>query len=492
MILYKSTLTIIVMALLFSALVPFYTSLPRTSFIEPVYAQSTVPITGAMVIVTGSNGSEYAISGSSGGYQIVEGLGTGEYSAVVMAKGYIDGKVEKIQVIAGQETSGIDFLLKRSGAISGKVTGPGGQPLKGILVYATQTEGTGGNASSYALTGEDGSYFIYSGLSTGTYNVTAGFYSTGYISQTQSNINVVEVQETSNLNFQLEVSGTISGTVTTTEGIPLANVIVMATSSDGNYYGFAYTDVNGNYRIDTNLGTSTYTVYAYKGMIPAFISDVSVTAGQETANIDFQISITPSGSISGRVTDTGENPIQGATVSASGPAGYGSAETDSNGYYIISEGLDTGSYTVSATASGYNPSSPNNVSVTVNQETNDVNFQLQKISGTTSGSISGQVNGESNPIVPPSTTSLTSTTSTSTTSTSTTSTSTTSTSSSETTTSTTESSTTTSETTTTSSSTSTSITETTPFPWIYVIIGVVVVVIIFGVVFALRMRKPKV
>lgn len=486
MISYKSNLTIIVMALLLSALVPLYTSLPQKSFIEPVYAQSTVSIMGAMVFVSGSNGSEYAITGSSGGYQIVEGLGTGEYSAVVMAKGYIDGKVEEIQVIAGQETSGINFLLKRSGAISGKITGPDSQPLKGILVYATQTQGTGGNASSYAVTNDDGSYFIYSGLSTGTYNVTAGFYSTGYISQTQSNINVVEVQETSNVNFQLEVSGTISGTVTTTEGIPLANVIVMAVSSDDNYYGFAYTDVNGNYRLDTNLGTGTYTVTAYKGMMPS-ISDVSVIAGQETANIDFQISITPSGSISGRVTDNSENPIQGATISASGTAGYGSAETDSNGYYIISEGLDTGSYTVSATASGYNPSSPINVTVTVNQETTNINFLLQKISGTTSGSISGQVNGESNPIVPPSTTSSTSTTSTSTTSTSTTSTS-----SSETTTSTTESSTTTSETSTTSSSTSTSITETTPFPWIYVIIGVVVVVIIVVAVFMLRMRKPKV
>jgi hypothetical protein len=284
------------------------------------------------------------------------------------------------------------------------VTGSSGNPVEGVIVYATQTSGTGGNVSSYELTATDGSYMINAGLSTGTYNVTAGFAfgisgeTLGYIPQTISGINIAGVQEISNVNFQLDTSGSISGKVTTSSGIPLANVLVAATSETSEYYGIAYTDSSGFYKITNGLGTGVYMVVALKGLIPSFMEDVAVTVGQETSNINFQITISPSGSMSGRVTDTSGNAIEDASVYASGTAGSGTAETDANGYYIISEGLGTGSYTAYASASGFTSSSPMTVSVTIDQETTDVNFQLQRVSGTSSGKISGQVTGEPNPI----------------------------------------------------------------------------------------------
>jgi len=375
--------------------------------IGAVYSQNMVPITGAMVVASGSNGTGFSTTDSYGRYQIAEGLGTGEYSVTVTAKGYIDLRIEKVQVVAGEETSGINFLLKQSGAISGKVTGAGNKPLKGVLVYAMQTTGTGGNASSYALTGEDGSYVINTGLSTGKYNVTAGWYAlgllgetVGYIAKSKSDVKVVEVEETSDVNFQLEISGAISGKVTTTEGIPLLGLMVVATSSDGKYFGFGYTDGSGNYKITNGLGTGSYNVLVFKGMMPSFKSDVSVTAGEETPNIDFEISIPLSGTISGRVTDIRGNPVKDASVHASGPEGHGQAKTDVNGYYAISEGLGTGDYTVYATALGYDPSSSIAVGVTVNQETKGIDFQLEKISAIVSGKISGEVKGAPTAIGP--------------------------------------------------------------------------------------------
>ena len=200
-----------------------------------VFAQGSVPISGATVFASGPNGLGYAVTDSGGRYTIADGLGTGSYSVtIIMASGYLDAEVKNVAVVAGQETSGKNFFLKRSGVIKGKVTSSGGSPIKGIVVYATKTSGTGGNVSSYAFTATDGSYVISSGLSTGTYNVTAGFgyglagETVGYLSKTVSGVTIAGVQEVSNVNFQLDLSGSISGKVTTSAGIPLANVGVSA------------------------------------------------------------------------------------------------------------------------------------------------------------------------------------------------------------------------------------------------------------------------
>jgi hypothetical protein len=121
----------------------------------------------------------------------------------------------------------------------------------------------------------------------------------------------------------------------------------------------------------------------------------------ETANVDIPVAVsppTPSGIISGRVTDTEGNPVDGASVTADGDEGYGSALTDIDGNYIIYKGLGTGTYTVSASASGYLDANITGVSVTVDQETSHVDFELSKIPTEQSGRISGTVQGDANPI----------------------------------------------------------------------------------------------
>jgi hypothetical protein len=122
---------------------------------------------------------------------------------------------------------------------------------------------------------------------------------------------------------------------------------------------------------------------------------VNVVAGSETSNVNIQIALTPSGTITGRVTNTTGSPIEDALVTAEGPAGSEDAYTDSNGNYAISSGLGTGTYTVNASATGYIMQSVSGVSVTVNQVTSNVNFQLPT---KPSGTISGKVETNSNPI----------------------------------------------------------------------------------------------
>ena len=71
-----------------------------------------------------------------------------------------------------------------------------------------------------------------------------------------------------------------------------------------------------------------------------------------------------------------------------GTGGSNSNYTDSNGNYIISSGLGTGSYTVNVTATGYVSQQQTGVLVTLNQVTPNINFAL---AAAPSGIISGQI-----------------------------------------------------------------------------------------------------
>jgi hypothetical protein len=90
-------------------------------------------------------------------------------------------------------------------------------------------------------------------------------------------------------------------------------------------------------------------------------------SGGLTRSTTYLLTVSPStGSIAGSVKDTNNNPIAGASVSVSGPSS-GSANTNSNGYYSISN-LKPGSYSVTASAIGYN-SQTKSASVTAGQTT---------------------------------------------------------------------------------------------------------------------------
>jgi hypothetical protein len=280
--------------------------------------------------------------------------------------------------------------------------------IPNISVFAMLSSG-GGTFFGSGTTDVAGNYEINMNLGTGTYNVSV-LSPKGYVSKEVSPVSVVAGTMTTGVNLALDKSGIISGMVTTSPGgQPIANASVTAFSSDFKHYGTDETDATGHYSISSGLGTGTYTVTAYvTGGTGIPVVNVSVTAGQETSNIDIQvIIITPppptfSGTITGRVTNASDSqPIADAQVVAIGDTmfSYGSNYTDTAGYYIISEGLDeTDNYTVTASAFGYQDANLTMVSVTVNQTTPNIDLQLTKIPTAQSGSISGTVTGDANPI----------------------------------------------------------------------------------------------
>jgi len=307
--------------------------------------------------------------------------------------------MEDVQVTAGETTSGKDFYLNLSGGISGRVTdADSGLPLQNIMVEAFMPSNM--TYGEMAMTDENGDYHIFTNLATGIYNVSV-FLPEGHIGNEVSGIEVTAGVTTTNVDFELEKSGILSGRITAfPSGEPLENAYVSAGSDDGKYGGDNQTDATGYYRISSGLGTGNYTVIAMYEQSMNTTSGVSVVAGDETPDVDLSLAVAPpppSGIITGNVTDIDDNPIEGAMVTAEGP-GFGYNMTDENGEYIISSGLLNGTYTVFTRASGYEEQNVTGVSVTEGEITSDINFQLSAIPPEEYGTISGTVQGDENPI----------------------------------------------------------------------------------------------
>ena len=264
------------------------------------------------------------------------------------------------------ETSGINFTLEKGGAISGTVTDQEtSTPLAGAWVEACDYE-NGWPFCFYAETEADGSYSIPH-LPVGTYRVNAylegnwveEFYSEQINWDFADAVNVVADVNTPNIDFTLEMGGSISGLVTDGDGNPLANIGVDI--MDGGYGNC--TDENGYYSI-MGLPFGTYDIVAgrdFCGPHP-YVEDVKygITINGVTPDVDgYNFELTIGGSISGTVTTVdGEGntvPVIGLWVDAchesvsldkwgNSPLCNG-AETNQGGFYTITH-LLPGNYRI--------------------------------------------------------------------------------------------------------------------------------------------------
>lgn len=353
-------------------------------------AVSGLPISHAVVTVQSSGGSssEDAITDTNGNWNITQNLQTGTYDISAQyfssAIGYISSTKSGISVTAGSMNNNQNFTLERSGVITGVVTDSVSRGvLSSVSVEAVYSNGT---FAASAMTDSSGQYVINYDLPNGTYNLIELFPIEQHLTKTLTGISVTAGQTTTQ-DIILDRSGVVTGTVINTEdGQPVSGASVIATSSTG-AFSFATTDSSGTYILNTNLTTGSYAVEAsYESSFDANPS-VSVAAGQVTTNINFQLAVTPSGTISGKVTNS-IGPIANAYVTAEGTGGFNSNFTDSIGNYVISTDLGSGTYTVTVTATRCVSQQQTGVSVNANEVTPNINFVL---ASAPSGSISGQI-----------------------------------------------------------------------------------------------------
>lgn len=220
--------------------------------------------------------------------------------------------------------------------------------LAGKVVAAYDTAGTlRGTATSDAT----GLYVLT--LPAGSYRVLAydldGFYATMFDGNAESfetsPATTVGASDTVRRDFSLVTGGTISGTVLTTSGAPMAEAVVEAYNPSGTRRGFTVTNAQGQYSMV--LPPGDYKILAYdSARLYGFnfyrdaisfddASLVSVGASQHSA-ATFRLA--SASRIAGTVTDATGLPLASITVYAYAAAGavVASTTTDANGSFSLS------------------------------------------------------------------------------------------------------------------------------------------------------------
>ena len=240
------------------------------------------------------------VTDSSGHYTLNTDIVSGTYNVTApFPDGHQAHTVTGVAVTVGMQYT-VDMALVPSGIISGTIFNNANDvPLTGASIIAVS-----GDYFGTATSDETGHYQITNGLGTGTYEVFA-YYGTDF--NFESGVAVTQGMETSGIDFGFDVpaSGIISGRVTdAVTGDPIEDVSVTAEDSSG--YGYSSTDADGYYVIDMGLESGTYNVtVTMDGFVSQVITGISVVVDEVTGNIDFQLTVAPTGRISGMVMTEG-------------------------------------------------------------------------------------------------------------------------------------------------------------------------------------------
>ncbi len=325
----------------------------------------------------------YGYTDSSGAYTF-SGLASGSYRLQFYGgDGYIGqwysnkeqfSTANDIVVTAPNITGGINVTMIKGGAISGTVV----DELTGTPVQNTEVttyDAVSGIYVNTTYTDSSGNYSI-AGLKSGNYKLKfqALTYQpqwfNGAAHQTAATaVSVNAPNTTPGTNAALSRGATITGTITdSVSGAAIANVYLYAVNvSTGEPFGSATTDSAGTYSI-TGLPSGTYRLrisppsnsnYSAKwyGSQDSYLcaDTVTVTAPGITTGINDQLS--PTGTISGRVTDVatglGVSPLSVYLQNIStGMLMVLNFTSDSSGSYTIT-GAPDGSYYLIYNSPGY-------------------------------------------------------------------------------------------------------------------------------------------
>lgn len=279
----------------------------------------------------------------SGGYTL--GVSPGATQLEVSLLGYTTGR-RSFSVVAGQNSQGIDFQLAEnfstlSGTISSATDGSG---IEGVLITASAS-----SAGGTAITSANGS-FILTRLIGDTYQIQVervGFADTTLTAfEIPAGQNVV-------LNLSLaEAQGEVQGQALTADGTPIANATITLTAADGTTQQ-TVSGADGSY-VFTGLPLGSYTVTAsIAGFQTSLVAQVELTAEATSSTVDINDLIENTAGVSGRVTDAQSGGgLLGVRVTASGPAGTASTQTDTEGAFTLAN-LAPGAYTLTTTLSGF-------------------------------------------------------------------------------------------------------------------------------------------
>ncbi len=316
---------------------------------------------------------------------------------------YDGNNATPVLIQAGQMTNGLTFTLDTGGIISGYVYKADGTTVITDALISVHAHGTSFGAGTN-VSQVDGSYTI-TGLPPGEYriqannNLAAGYVTKYYNNKynwDQADLVVISAGETiTNINFNLETGGSISGFVFQSDGTtPIQNARVYAMDTNFQYIGGDYSGTDGSYQINGLAAGNYYLAVQADGFGGVYYPDghddpgaqqVTVTPPSDTGNINFNLS--PEATISGFVYQSdGITPIPGAQIEVWPRSGGQNrrAISGADGSYTI-HGLSSGTYVAKVDSTGFETefyldktdwTSATPITVTQPQNTPGINFTL--------------------------------------------------------------------------------------------------------------------
>lgn len=310
-------------------------------------------------------------------------------------RGLPSAKSDSLQLTAGERKSGLVLTIPSGIAVSGKAVDPQGEPLSGVAVTASESQGSGpggmmrmvmGGAPSEddaVRTATDGTFTMR--VKEGTYDFT--FRREGLAPKTVRGLNIT-VTSSPAVEATMEQAAEVSGRVTR-NGVGLENVMIMAMVMGSG--SSTTTGPDGSFTL-TGLTPGSVRIMARKE--EDFVNETrNITAPSRDVIIDLKAG----GRITGRVVEKGSGkPITtfqaGLTTSRAGggmvmmgPPQLRSFTSDDGSFTLDS--VPAGATVLMASAAGY-ASARLNVTVEEGKELTGVEMQLDtgvKLTGRVTG-----------------------------------------------------------------------------------------------------------
>lgn len=282
----------------------------------------------------------------------------GVYNITCSRAGYVSQTRTGVTIPADTSVV-VNFALLEVSGISGRVT----RAATGAgIADASIIVSLGGVEVQSITTGADGSYSME--IDPGTYRVDC--QAVGFVDQWRTGVTVLSNAHAV-VNFSLAASAAVNGLVTSAaDGSLVSGAAVRLYSYTGGILLFSTTtDSDGNYALDRNIASGTFTIEVSKTGYATQARVVTLYAGQ-TYNLHFVLSPLPN-RIEGRVTRAGASTgIANARIAAyQNGVVRATASSNSSGQFALNLGY-AGDYTIMVSATNYYHQHLN-ISVTVGE-----------------------------------------------------------------------------------------------------------------------------
>ncbi|MFC7370130.1 carboxypeptidase regulatory-like domain-containing protein [Fictibacillus iocasae] len=290
-----------------------------------------------------------------------------QYSAIVNGTNF-GIQSQTFTAVSGETISLAFSLTPNPATVTGQVVGSDGTPLVNSVVRLVDS--VTGAVLVETQTDRLGVYTIPD-FDPGTYNLVA---SNPPVFQSQVSTFTASAGETVTVNFILQPNpGSLTGTVTTTAGVPIAGAVVellqgtipLLTTITNSLGGYSFEGV----------APGSYTATATAANFTTATQQVTIEANEESVQ-NFALAPNP-GSVSGTVTSSTGGPVSGASVRVLDQLGnvIANATTALNGTYSITN-LPVGTFNVLASAEGF-PNESRSLSISAGQNVTGFDFVLQ-------------------------------------------------------------------------------------------------------------------